>query len=102
LIVAVVGWAVWLWAGDAATVGHGGGGDGADAAAQRHDRLDHVGGVVSFFRSLGVVAEGMETITEPVTLTDAPERNRSTSTRGRSGSTACPTITGAARAGWTG
>jgi ABC-type multidrug transport system fused ATPase/permease subunit len=24
---------------------HGGGGDGADAAAQRHDRMDHVGGV---------------------------------------------------------
>jgi ATP-binding cassette subfamily B multidrug efflux pump len=28
--------------------------------------------VSSFFRSLGVVAEGMETITDPVTLTDAP------------------------------
>jgi ATP-binding cassette subfamily B multidrug efflux pump len=29
--------------------------------------------VSSFFRSLGVVAEGMETITDPITLTDAPD-----------------------------
>jgi ATP-binding cassette subfamily B multidrug efflux pump len=44
LIVAVVGWAVWLWAGMRDGRDRGGG-DGADAAAQRDDRLDHVGGV---------------------------------------------------------
>jgi ATP-binding cassette subfamily B multidrug efflux pump len=68
--VAVVGWAVWLWAGDAATVGT------VAAATALTLRLNAMTGwimwaVSSFFRSLGVVAEGMETITEPVTLTDA-------------------------------
>jgi ATP-binding cassette subfamily B multidrug efflux pump len=71
LIVAVVGWAVWLWAGDAATVGT------VAAATALTLRLNAMTGwimwaVSSFFRSLGVVAEGMETVTEPVTLTDAP------------------------------
>jgi ATP-binding cassette subfamily B multidrug efflux pump len=71
LIVAVVGWAVWLWAGDAATVGT------VAAATALTLRLNAMTGwimwaVSSFFRSLGVVAEGMETITDPITLTDAP------------------------------
>jgi ATP-binding cassette subfamily B multidrug efflux pump len=66
LIVAVVGWAVWLWAGDAATVGT------VAAATALTLRLNAMTGwimwaVSSFFRSLGVVAEGMETITEPIT-----------------------------------
>jgi ATP-binding cassette subfamily B multidrug efflux pump len=71
LIVAVVGWAVWLWAGDAATVGT------VAAATALTLRLNAMTGwimwaVSSFFRSLGVVAEGMETIAQPITLTDAP------------------------------
>jgi ATP-binding cassette subfamily B multidrug efflux pump len=71
LIVAVVGWAVWLWAGDAATVGT------VAAATALTLRLNAMTGwimwaVSSFFRSLGVVAEGMETIADPITLTDAP------------------------------
>ncbi len=72
LIVAVVGWAVWLWAGDAATVGV------VAAATALTLRLNAMTGwimwaVSTLFRSLGVVAEGMETITDPVTLTDAPD-----------------------------
>ncbi len=72
LIVSVVGWAVWLWAGAAASVGT------VAAATALTLRLNAMTGwimwaVSSFFRSLGVVAEGMETITDPVTLTDAPD-----------------------------
>jgi ATP-binding cassette, subfamily B, multidrug efflux pump len=70
LIVAVVGWAIWLWAGDAATVG------AVAAATALTLRLNAMTGwimwaVSTLFRSLGVVAEGMETITHPITLTDA-------------------------------
>jgi len=69
LIVAVVGWAIWLWAGDAASVGV------VAAATALTLRLSAMTGwimwaVSTFFRSLGVVQEGMETITEPITLTD--------------------------------
>jgi hypothetical protein len=81
--------------------GHGRGGDGADAAAERHDRLDHVGGV-EFLPLFRCCAEGMETITEPDHLTDAPGANAADFDRERSGSTASPTITGAGRAGLTG
>ncbi|MCU4652388.1 ABC transporter ATP-binding protein/permease [Roseibacterium sp. SDUM158016] len=72
LIVAVVGWAVWLWAAGSASVGT------VAAATALTLRLNAMTGwimwaVSSFFRSLGVVAEGMETITDPLTLTDAPD-----------------------------
>jgi len=72
LIVAVVGWAIWLWAGDAASLGV------VAAASALVLRLNAMTGwimwaVSSFFRNLGVVAEGMETIAQPITLTDAPE-----------------------------
>ncbi|MDG4646868.1 ABC transporter ATP-binding protein [Roseibacterium sp. SDUM158017] len=72
LIVSVVGWAVWLWAAGTASVGT------VAAATALTLRLNAMTGwimwaVSSFFRSLGVVAEGMETITDPVMLTDAAE-----------------------------
>ncbi len=71
LIVGVVGWAVWLWAQGVASVGV------VAAATALTLRLNAMTGwimwaVSTFFRSLGVVSEGMETITEPVTLVDAP------------------------------
>ncbi|MBY6201693.1 ABC transporter ATP-binding protein/permease [Maritalea mobilis] len=71
LIVAVVGWAIWLWSTGAASVGV------VAAATALTLRLNAMTGwimwaVSSFFRSLGVVAEGMETITAPITLTDTP------------------------------
>ncbi|GAB4268468.1 MAG: ABC transporter ATP-binding protein [Pararhodobacter sp.] len=71
LIVAVVGWAVWLWSGGSATLGV------VAAASALVLRLNAMTGwimwaVSSFFRNLGVVAEGMETIAQPITLVDAP------------------------------
>ncbi|WP_068298825.1 ABC transporter ATP-binding protein [Pararhodobacter sp. CCB-MM2] len=71
LIVAVVGWSVWLWSAGSATLGI------VAAASALVLRLNAMTGwlmwaVSSFFRNLGVVAEGMETIAQPVTLTDAP------------------------------
>ncbi len=71
LIVAVVGWAIWLWSVGAASVG------AVAAATALTLRLNAMTGwimwaVSTLFRSLGVVAEGMETITDPLRLTDAP------------------------------
>jgi len=71
LIVAVVGWAIWLWSTGDATLGI------VAAASALVLRLNAMTGwimwaVSSFFRNLGVVAEGMETIAQPITLTDAP------------------------------
>ncbi|MEM0976283.1 MAG: ABC transporter ATP-binding protein [Pseudomonadota bacterium] len=70
LIIGVVGWALWLWTIDAASVGI------IAAATALTLRLNAMTGWImwalsSFFRSLGVVSEGMETITDPITLTDA-------------------------------
>ncbi|NKX44967.1 ABC transporter ATP-binding protein [Roseicyclus persicicus] len=81
LIVAVVGWAVWLWAGGAASVG------AVAAATALTLRLNAMTGwimwaVSTFFRSLGVVAEGMETITDPIALTDAKDAKPLALTRG--------------------
>ena len=72
LIVAVVGWSVMLWAQGAATVGM------VAAATALTLRLNAMSGwimwaVSTFFRSLGVVAEGMETISQPITLVDRPD-----------------------------
>ncbi|MCB1389568.1 MAG: ABC transporter ATP-binding protein [Rhodobacteraceae bacterium] len=70
LIVAVVGWAIWLWSAGQASVGI------VAAASALVLRLNAMTGwimwaVSSFFRNLGVVSEGMDTIAQPVTLTDA-------------------------------
>lgn len=70
LIVAVVGWAIWLWSASAATVGV------VAVASSLVLRLSAMTGwimwaLASFFRNLGVVAEGMETIAQPITLVDA-------------------------------
>lgn len=71
LIVAVVGWAIWLWSTESASLGV------VAAASALVLRLNAMTGwimwaVSSFFRNLGVVAEGMETIAQPIELTDAP------------------------------
>ena len=71
LIVGVVGWAMALWAQGAASVGV------VAAATALTLRLNAMTGwimwaVSNFFRQLGVVAEGMETIAQPITLTDKP------------------------------
>jgi ATP-binding cassette subfamily B multidrug efflux pump len=71
LIVAVVGWAIWLWSTEAASLGV------VAAASALVLRLNAMTGwimwaVSSFFRNLGVVAEGMQTIAQPIALVDAP------------------------------
>ncbi|MEL7211224.1 MAG: ABC transporter ATP-binding protein [Pseudomonadota bacterium] len=72
LIVGVVGWAVALWTLGNASVGV------IAAATALTLRLNAMTGWImwalsSFFRNLGVVAEGMETIAQPITLIDAPD-----------------------------
>ncbi len=71
LIVGVVGWAIFLWAGETATIG------AVAAAAALTLRLNAMTGWImwalsSFFRNLGIVAEGMETIAQPIKLVDKP------------------------------
>ena len=84
LIVGVVGWAVLLWAQGAASVGI------VAAAAALVLRLNAMTGwimwaVSSLFRNLGVVAEGMETIAQPIALTDAAGAKPLALTKGRVG-----------------
>lgn len=72
LIVGVVGWAIALWTQGQASVGV------VAAATTLTLRLNAMTGwimwaLTSFFQELGVVAEGMETIAQPITLVDAPD-----------------------------
>jgi ATP-binding cassette subfamily B multidrug efflux pump len=69
LIVGVVGWAILLWVEGEASVGV------VAAATALTLRLNAMTGwimwaLTTFFRELGVVAEGMETIAQPIELTD--------------------------------
>jgi len=69
LIVGVVGWAIMLWMQGSASVGV------VAAATALTLRLNSMTGwimwaLTSFFRQLGVVAEGMETIAQPIMLKD--------------------------------
>ncbi|WP_299964760.1 ABC transporter ATP-binding protein [uncultured Roseobacter sp.] len=69
LIVGVVGWAIVLWMQGAASVGV------VAAATALTLRLNAMTGwimwaLTTFFRELGVISEGMETIAQPITLTD--------------------------------
>ncbi len=71
LIVGVTGWAIWLWTGNAASVGV------VAAASALVLRLSNMSGwimmsVSQFFEALGVIGEGMESLAQPVTLLDAP------------------------------
>ncbi len=82
LIVGVVGWAIWLWVQGTASVGV------VAAATALTLRLNAMTGWImwalsSFFRSLGVVQEGMETIAQPITLIDAPHAKPLELTEGR-------------------
>jgi ATP-binding cassette subfamily B multidrug efflux pump len=72
LIVGVVGWAIALWTQGAASVGV------VAATTALVLRLNSMTAwimwaLTTFFRQLGVVAEGMQTIAQPVTLVDAPD-----------------------------
>ncbi len=82
LIVGVVGWALALCVQGAASVGT------VAAAATLTLRLNSMTAWImwalsTFFRQLGVVAEGMETIAQPITLVDAPDARPLELTEGR-------------------
>ena len=71
LIIGCVGWAIWLWMIGSASVGV------VAAATAVALRLNAMTGwimwaLTSFFRNLGVISEGMETIAHPITLVDKP------------------------------
>ena len=75
LIVGVVGWALALWMQGTASVGI------VAAAIALTLRLNAMTGwimwaLTSFFRNLGIVAEGMETIAQPIDLVDRPGAGR--------------------------
>ncbi len=81
LIVGVVGWAIWLWMQGQASVG------AVAAATALTLRLNAMTGwimwaLTTFFRQLGVVAEGMQTIAQPITLPDADDAKPLTVTKG--------------------
>jgi ATP-binding cassette subfamily B multidrug efflux pump len=72
LIIGVVGWALWLWMNGHASAGV------VAAATVLTLRLNSMTGWImwalsSFFRELGVVSEGMETIAQPIALVDVPD-----------------------------
>ena len=71
LIVGVVGWAITLWMQGSASTG------AVAAATALTLRLNAMTGwimwaLTTLFRQLGVVAEGMETIAQPISLVDGP------------------------------
>lgn len=82
LIVGVVGWGILLWSTGQASVGV------VAAATALTLRLNAMTGwimwaLTSFFRQLGIVAEGMETIAQPIDLVDAPDAKPLDLTEGR-------------------
>ncbi|MGB0798440.1 MAG: ABC transporter ATP-binding protein [Planktomarina sp.] len=69
LVIGVVGWAVWLWIAADANLGI------VAAAAALTTRMGGMSGwimwaLTTFFRQLGVIKEGMETIAAPIELVD--------------------------------
>ena len=82
LILGVVGWGIWLWSVGAASLGV------VAAASALVLRLNAMTGWImwalsSFFRNLGVIEEGMETIAQPITLVDRPGAKALALTHGR-------------------
>jgi ATP-binding cassette, subfamily B, multidrug efflux pump len=71
LIVSVIGWAFALWYQGAASVGTVA---GTAALVLRLNNMTYwiMWSTTNLFENLGVVREGMETITYPIALTDAP------------------------------
>ena len=72
LVVSVVGWGIYLWTLGSASVGV------VAAAAALTTRMNGMsGGIIwaltTVFRQLGVIREGMETISAPIELVDAPD-----------------------------
>ncbi|MEL6677202.1 MAG: ABC transporter ATP-binding protein [Pseudomonadota bacterium] len=72
LIVAIVGWALMMWTNGTASVGTVA---AAGTLALRINALTgwFMGALAAFFRDLGVVTEGMETVAQPIGLSDPAE-----------------------------
>ncbi len=82
LIIGCVGWAIWLWQAGSASIGV------VAAATAIALRLNAMTGwimwaLTNFFQNLGIVAEGMETIAQPIQLTDRPDAKPLAFTEGR-------------------
>lgn len=71
LIVSVVGWALMMWTAGTATVGVVA---TAGALALRINSMSGwiMGALTAFFRNLGIVAEGMESVAQYIELLDLP------------------------------
>lgn len=69
LIASVVGWALMMWTDGSATVGIVA---TAGALALRINSMSGwiMGSLTSFFRNLGVISEGMESVAQPISLVD--------------------------------
>lgn len=72
LIASVVGWALMMWTNGSASVGIVA---SAGTLALRINSMTGwiMGALTMFFRALGVISEGMETVSQPIGLTDAPD-----------------------------
>ncbi|MFD1344018.1 ABC transporter ATP-binding protein [Litorisediminicola beolgyonensis] len=82
LIVSVTGMALWFWGLGTATVG------AVAAAVALCLRLNAMTGwimwaLTTFFQQLGIISEGLESIADPIALTDAPGAAPLTLTEGR-------------------
>jgi ATP-binding cassette subfamily B multidrug efflux pump len=82
LILGVVGWGIWLWSVGSASLGV------VAAASALVLRLNAMTGWImwalsSFFRNLGVIEEGMQTIAQPITLVDKAGAKELRLTEGR-------------------
>ena len=72
LIVSVIGWSIGLWFAGSASIGTVA---AASALVLRLNNMTYwiMWSTTNLVQNLGVVAEGMETIAQPIALTDAPE-----------------------------
>lgn len=81
LIVAVIGWAIFLWQRGDTSIGT------IAAASALTLRLSAMTGwimwsLTSLFQNFGIITEGMETIAQPIALVDAPDASQLTVSRG--------------------
>ena len=81
LIVSVIGWAMWLWYGGAASVGAVA---AASALVLRLNSMTYwiMWATTNLVQNLGTVQEGMETITQPIALVDRPSAKPLAFTKG--------------------
>lgn len=81
LIASVVGWALMMWTDGTATVGVVA---TAGALALRINSMSGwiMGSLAAFFRNLGVVSEGMESVAQPIAMQDLPEADDLTLNKG--------------------